>query len=282
MFRTLIAAVVALPMTVHAQDAQRIVSLGGSVTEVVFALDQQDRLVARDTTSNYPAAVEDLPDVGYVRRLTPEGVLSVNPDLILSIEGAGPPETLDVLKDAKVGVVLVPNTFTSEGVLTKIRTIGEALGQDEAAEALAKKVEQELTDAVAASAKMVTGEKPKVLFVLSTAGGRITAAGANTPASGILELAGAENAINDIDGFKQISDEAVVKSAPDAILMMQREGQFGVSDDDLFAMPAIALTPAAKSRKVVRMDGMHLLGFGPRTGSAILELAAALHGAPDQ
>ena len=101
----------------------RIVSLGGSVTEIIFALGQQDRLIARDTTSTYPVAALDLPDVGYVRALSPEGVLSVDPDLILAIEGSGPPETMEVLQAANVPVVMVPEGYDTPAVLAKI-TVG--------------------------------------------------------------------------------------------------------------------------------------------------------------
>ena len=79
-------------------------------------------------------------------------------------------------------------------------------------------------------------------------------------------------------GYKQVTDEAVIAAAPDAILMMDRGGDHGLADDALFAMPAIATTPAAATRSVVRMDGLHLLGFGPRTASAVTELAEALNG----
>ena len=81
-------------------DASRLVSIGDSITEIIFALGEQDRLVARDSTSTYPPAATALPDVGYMRALSPEGVLSVNPSAIVAVEGSGPVETLDVLKKA--------------------------------------------------------------------------------------------------------------------------------------------------------------------------------------
>lgn len=53
--------------------AERIVSLGGDVTEVIYALDAQRQLVAKDSTSTWPAAAQSLPDVGYIRQLNAEG-----------------------------------------------------------------------------------------------------------------------------------------------------------------------------------------------------------------
>ncbi|HWT61915.1 MAG TPA: ABC transporter substrate-binding protein, partial [Ochrobactrum sp.] len=64
-------------------DTSRLVSVGGAVTEIVYALGAGDRLVARDQTSTYPEEARKLVDVGYMRRLSLEGVLSVNPTGIL-------------------------------------------------------------------------------------------------------------------------------------------------------------------------------------------------------
>ncbi|OUS37445.1 hemin ABC transporter substrate-binding protein [Rhodobacterales bacterium 56_14_T64] len=263
---------------VMAQTASRIVTVGGSVTEIVYALDQQDRLIARDTTSSYPDQVTELPDIGYARALSPEGVLSVAPDLIIAIEGAGPPETIDVLKAAQVGYVSVPEIYSADGIVTKIRIVGAALDQGQAAEALAQQVTDDLSAAQAAAVKAAGGHPKKVLFILSTQGGRIMAGGRNSAADGIIRMAGGINAITAFDGYKPMTDEAVTIAAPDVILMMDRGGDHGAATKELLMMPALVPTPAAQNGKVVRMNGLHLLGFGPRTASAITELSQALYG----
>lgn len=263
---------------VMAQTASRIVTVGGSVTEIVYALDQQARLIARDTTSSYPDQVTELPDIGYARALSPEGVLSVAPDLIIAIEGAGPPETIDVLKAAQVGYASVPEIYSAEGIVTKIRIVGAALGQGQAAEALARQVADDLSAAQAAAVQAAGGHRKKVLFILSTQGGRIMAGGRNSAADGIIRMAGGINAITAFDGYKPMTDEAVTSAAPDVILMMDRGGDHGAATKELLMMPALVPTPAAQNGKVVRMNGLHLLGFGPRTASAITELSQALYG----
>ena len=153
----------AAPVSPHAD----VLSLGGSVTEIVAALGQQHRLKARDSTSSYPPGVTDLPDVGYVRSLSPEGVLSVGPSLILSEEGAGPPEALDVIRAADVDFVEVPDALTTEGILRKIEVIGDALGVADRADGLAAEVETALSAAMA-DAERPEADKKRVLFVLST------------------------------------------------------------------------------------------------------------------
>ena len=258
------------------KDTSRIASVGGSVTEIVYALGEQDKLVARDSTSIYPDAALKLPDVGYMRQLSPEGVLSVNPSGLLVLEGSGPKEAIDVLKKASIPFITVPETYDHAGILAKIRVVGKAFDADEKAAELAAAVDADL----AAVEKLTSGipEKKRVLFILSMQGGKILAAGSDSAASGIIELAGAINAVKGFSGYKQLTDEAAILANPDIILMMDRRGGHGMADADLFAHPAIAPTPAGQAKRIVRMDGGYLLGFGPRTAGAIRELATALYG----
>lgn len=267
LFLAVIATVLALP--VAAQD--RIVSAGGSVTEIIYALGQQDRLVARDTTSNHPPQVHKLPDVGYIRRLSPEGVLSVNPDMIIAEDGAGPPEALDVLNESAIPVVSIPMGFDRAAVEAKIIAVADALGVPKDGAALAAKVTGEIDTATAG----LGGASPKVLFILTMQGGRIMAAGTETAADGIITLSGGTNAATGFEGYKPISDEAVLTAAPDIILVMDRGGARGMSNEDILANPALAVTPAGQNGRIIRMDGMLLLGFSVRTGEAVTKLAAA-------
>jgi iron complex transport system substrate-binding protein len=259
----------------RAQDAaQRIVSVGGSVTEIVFALGQGHRLVARDTTSNHPAQALELPDVGYVRRLSAEGVLSADPDLILAEEGAGPPETIDLLQASQIPVVMVPMGHDRAAVMTKIETVARALGLPDAGAALAARVGAEIE---AAAKTGTTGNTAKsVLFVLAMQGGRVLAGGTRTAADSIIALAGARNAIDGFHGYKLLTDEAILTAAPDVILVMNGGRGPDLTDEVLLAHPGLAATPAGQSGAILRMDGMLLLGFSVRTGQAVSDLVAGL------
>ncbi|MBS8227715.1 heme/hemin ABC transporter substrate-binding protein [Vannielia litorea] len=267
-------AAAALPLPLAAQEAgQRVAALGGTVSEIVYALGEEDRLIARDTTSTYPPEVQALPDVGYVRALSAEGVLSVNPDMILAEENSGPQETLDVLAEAQIPFIVVPDGYDGPAILRKIEVIAGALGVEEKGEALAARVEAELAAAVEGAGT----EKPaRVLFILSMAGGRLTAAGTGTAADGIITLAGAQNVFGDFAGYKQVSDEAVLEAAPDVILMMERGGDHGGTADDVAAHPVLGQTPAAARGAILRQPGLLLLGFGPRTPEAVTALSAAI------
>ncbi len=254
-----------------------VLAIGGTVTEIIYALGQEHRLVARDTTSTYPPEAQALPDIGYMRALSPEGVLSVEPELIISEEGAGPPEAIDVLKEAKIAFVTVPDEYTADGIVEKIRRVGDALAVPEKADALAADVRKSL-EAAKSSARAAAVEPKRVMFILSTQSGRIMSAGEDTSAEAIIRMSGGVNAVTGFQGFKPLIDEAVTAAAPDVILMMDRGGSHGAQNDELFAMPALRTTPAADSEAVVRIDGLLLLGFGPRTAQAVSELSAALYG----
>lgn len=262
-------------------DARRVLSIGGSVTEIVYALGEQGRLIGRDTTSSYPPEAVELPDVGYVRALSPEGVLSVRPDLILSEDDAGPPETVAVLKEAGIPFITIPGGTDADALAGKIEAVAEALGVPAKAAAPVADLRADLATLAGAG---IDGPAKKVMFILSLQGGRVMASGTGTEADTIIRLAGAENAVQAFTGYKPLTDEAITAAAPDVILMMNR-GEATSSHDapnaDLLAMPAISTTPAAKTGSVIRMDGLYLLGFGPRTGKAALELHDAIYGAGD-
>ena len=260
-----------------AQDkAERVLSIGGAVTEIIYALGEEDRLIGRDSTSSYPEAALELPDVGYMRALAPEGVLSIKPDLILAREGSGPPEAVEVIRSAGIPFVDVPEKFTADGIGDAVDAVAGALGVEEKGEALHAEISAQMTQL----AETVSGidEKKRVLFILSMQGGRIMASGTGTAANGIIELADAENAIVDFEGYKQLTDEAIITIDPDAILMMDRDGELDTPPETVFAHPAIATTKAGKDKALIRMNGLYLLGFGPRTASAALDLAKALYG----
>ncbi len=273
MMRLAITALLTFAVPAAAQD--RVVSLGGSVTEIVAALGAADRLVARDSTSTFPQGILALPDVGYVRALSAEGVLSMQPTLILAEDGAGPPETMQVLQAASISLVSMPDARTPDGVLAKIAAVADALDLPQEGARLGAEVTRGFAAARAAAATVKTPRR--VLFILSLQGGRVMAGGAGTAAEGIITLAGGVNAATGFDGYKPMTDEAVLAAAPDVILMMDREGDQAIGDADIRAQPALAASPAAASVAIVRMDGMLLLGFGPRTPQAALALHAALY-----
>lgn len=274
---TAAAAGALAPRGAAAQAATRIAALGGAVTEILYRLGAGDRIVAVDTTSLYPPdALRDKPNVGYLRALSAEGLLSRQPDLIIAAEGAGPPAVLAQLREAGLRVETVAEPPSPEGVLDKIATVGRLADLGREAEALEGAVRARFADLAARRGRIV-GPAARALVVLSLQGGRTVVGGAGSTADGILTLAGVANAAAGVAGFKPMSDEAIVAAAPDAVVMMQN-GAEPASPEAVFA-PGTALgqTPAAGGRRLVAMDGLYLLGFGPRTPEAATDLMRAIY-----
>jgi iron complex transport system substrate-binding protein len=270
----LATALACAPVALTAQsypEAKNIITIGGPVTEVVFALGAGDRVVARDTTSLFPAEVTALPDVGYMRQLSAEGVLSVGPDLIITRDTAGPPEVLDQLRAASVPMVEVKDAFTADAVTQAVRTIGDALALQDKAKTMVAAIEAEFATL---ATRVETGPRPRAMFILSNQGGRLNVSGGKTGANGVFDLAGAENVFaQDFDGYKIVSDEAIIMAAPDVIVMMASTGEaeHDAKRDDTLALHAIAQTPAGKNGAFVLVNPA-ALGFGPRTASMASEL----------
>jgi iron complex transport system substrate-binding protein len=257
-------------------DTGRIVSVGGAVTEILYALGADKKIVGVDATSLYPSsAMKEKPNVGYMRQLSAEGVLGLRPSLIVAIAGSGPPETMAVLEAAKMPLVVVPDSYSEAGIVDKINLIGRAIGAEARARCLVARVHDDL--AALAKIRGGIGRNKRVLFVLSFVNGRALAAGKDTAADGIIKLAGGVNALDAFDGYKPLNDEAVVVARPDVILSMQRGGPGVLTADDVFSHAAFSATPAAAKRSFVKMEGLYLLGFGPRTARAARDLALTLY-----
>ncbi|ASM30853.1 Hemin-binding periplasmic protein hmuT precursor [Serratia marcescens] len=257
----------ALPLTAAA--AQRIVSIGGDVTEIAFALGAGDDVIARDSTSLHPAAVKKLPDVGYMRQLNAEGILALKPTLVLTTELAQPALVLKQLEDSGVNVVSVPGDTTLQAVPQKIATIAAALQRVEQGKQLSEHYQQQL-------AAVDTSPLPvKVLFVMSHGGITPMAAGQHTAADAVIAAAGLKNAMQGFDRYRPLSQEGVIASAPDLLLVTTDGVRTLGGEQQLWTLPGLALTPAGKQRRVLIVDDMALLGFSLETPAALAKLRHA-------
>jgi iron complex transport system substrate-binding protein len=261
--------------SVRIADASRVLCIGGDVTEIVYALGAGDRIVAVDTTSQYPPQALNAKKVGYMRALSSEGVISVGASVILASEGAGPPEVVKTLKATSVPYVEVPSDYSADGIVRKIRLIGRALGAEAEGEKAAERVSAGFAELAGLRARV--GRPVRALFVLGVQNGRLLIGGKGTSADAILALAGAENAAADVNGFRPVADEAVVELAPEAIVGIKGSGTNAHDLSQLLSLKGVRSTPAGAAGRVVAMDGLYLLGFGPRTADAARDLMRALY-----
>jgi iron complex transport system substrate-binding protein len=268
------AAVFGGAMAAHAQEPARILSVGGAVTEVLYELGAQDRIIAVDSTSQFPpVALKTHKNVGYFRALSTEGVLSVAPDLIIASDKAGPPEVVRALKSSGIEYFEVNDDPNPEALAARVKAIAGKVGKAAAGEDLIKRIQKGFADLAEARTRL--SRTPSALFVLSVQGGRAIIGGTDTTADVMLKLAGATNAASSLKGFKPISEESIIAMDPEAIVLMGRSGGHGLGAEVL-KLPGVAATRAGRDRRIVEMDGLYLMGFGPRAPAAATDLMNAL------
>lgn len=270
----IVMAVFAAPGNVLSADAQRVVSVGGAVTEIMFALGIGDYLVGVDTTSVWPAAATKLPQVGYQRNLSAEGILSLQPTVVVATADAGPDEVLQQLRDAGIHVRQFQREYTLDSVYERVRMLGIWFDRKSEAQELIASIR---SDYQGAGIHTVRAESPGVIFLLGTEAGSALAAGTNTSADAMIEFAGGENKLSGFAGYKPVSAEALIKAAPEYIAVVEYGGASSNSvAESVLQLPGVAMTPAGRRRHIIVLDGLRFLGFGPRIGIAISEFSAAL------
>ncbi|MEM7737549.1 MAG: ABC transporter substrate-binding protein [Deinococcota bacterium] len=267
----------ALGDDVNVSDTSRVISLGGDITEIIFALGKEEHLVARDSSSGYPAAVSALPEVGYVRRLATEGVLSLEPSLIITSEDAGPPEVLEQIRQAGVPLFVVPTEESIEGAKAKINAIAQIFDTQARADDLNRQIDLDVLEAQLYTDAAQANDTPSVMFIYARGAGTLSVSGTDTSAHAMIELAGARNAVTEYEGYKPLTAEAAVAAAPDMLLFLESGLASVGGAEGLTELPGLTLTPAYDSGQVLAMDGLYLLGFGPRVGQAIKALTLAMY-----
>ena len=266
----------------QAANIRRIVSVGGALTEIVFALQASADLVGVDTTSQYPASAQRLPSVGYARALSAEGVLALAPTLVMVTEDAGPPAVLRQLSASGVPVAVLAANHRFEGLCERIRQVGELTGRTAQANAMQQSLVQEWKrnrPPVMSPISQRRVEPARVLFVLAHTPNQVMVAGTGTSAQAMLEYVGAVNAGQGFTGYKPLTPEAVIAAQPDIVLLTDQGLKAGGGVDGILQLPGLQQTPAGSSRRVISMEAMFLLGFGPRLPAAISALDAAIRAA---
>ncbi|SEK45690.1 iron complex transport system substrate-binding protein [Chitinophaga rupis] len=252
------------------QAQRRIVSLNGTVTEVVCALGFEKSLVGVDVTSTYPASVQKLPKVGHNRNISAEPVLALQPDLILATSNFLAPAVIGQFNATGVKTVVLQQEYSVEGTKKLIREIAAALQATEKGATLCKQLDQQQR------ALKVIPQAKKVLFIYARGAGTMMVAGQETPLDKIITLAGAKNAASGFKDFKPLTTEALVAANPDVILLFDSglESVGGVTG--LLKVPGVQQTTAGKQQKIIAMDGQFLSGFGPRVLEAVKVLSEKL------
>ncbi|WP_307652906.1 hemin ABC transporter substrate-binding protein [Streptomyces sp. DSM 42143] len=275
-----------LPVTVRSADgaqveverAERIVPLSGSLSEIVFTLGLGDRVVARDVTATFEQAAK-LPVVTRGHDVSAESVLSLKPDLVIAETTTGPEEAVDQIRAAGVPVLFVEAAGGLDDVGPRIQAVADALGVPAAGKELTRRSEQRIE---AVREDVPHGERPRVAFLylrgsasVYLIGGKGSGAGSLIEAAGAVDAGAASGLEKD---FTAITSEALVKAAPDAILVMSKGLESVGGVDGLVKIPGVAQTPAGLDRRIVSIEDGVLLNYGPRTDQVLESVVAQLYG----
>ncbi|MPW35899.1 hemin ABC transporter substrate-binding protein [Vibrio sp. B1Z05] len=242
-------------------EPNRIISVGSSVTELLYALDAKDQLVAIDITSKHFDPAGELPQVGYHRQLSAEGLMAQNPTHIIGSNEMGPDTALALLKSAGIKVITVPAGNSEADLDARIDTVANVTGKEVQAIELKDKLHQQMENL----AKLDPKHHPKAIFAMLSEGRPATIAGSETTVDKVIQLAGGKNPANqDFNSYKSMSFEAIINIQPDYILVPQRTwdamgGQQGI----LQKFPLLAATSAASNNQIIPVPGSALIGgFG--------------------
>jgi iron complex transport system substrate-binding protein len=265
--KRLIASALMLLLSLSSQAQMRLVSIDGSITEIIYALGGEQHLVGVDTTSRYPHAATQLPDVGYMRQLSVEGILSLTPTTVIATEDAGPEAVFSQLKAAGVEVVRLQDEASVAGVQAKIAAVAQLMGREAQGKALQQQMEQQVEQARQRLAPLAG---KRALLLLGAGNRGLMAAGQGTQGQALLHMLGLNNVV-DYQSYKPLSPESALAAAPEVVIVAQT-GPLEASS----VKQQLALTPAVKNDQLVMLDAGLLLGFGPRLGAALQQLEQAL------
>lgn len=246
----------------------RIVSANGTLSEILVGLGLEKQLVGVDVTSTYPASLDKIPKIGHNRSIAAEGILSLNPDVIIYTDKSMlSPAVVKQLKSSGKKVVEFKHVYSSDGAVQLIREVGAYFDAKPQAEKMVKSLQADLT-------KIPKPVSPKnLLFIYARGTGTLMVSGTGTSLDKMFELAGHKNAVTGFSEFKPLTAESLIVANPDVLVLFSSGLESLEGMDGLLKVPGIADTKAGKNKKVISMDGQLLTGFGPRLGKAALELA---------
>ena len=265
--------------SVTVTSIDRIASLQGDITEILWTLGLGDKIAVVDTTASYPdTMLKTKPNAGFFRTLSAEGLLAQKPTVALVHPGAGPAAVIDALKAAGVPVVVIPELNSTDllEAVKKIKLVGDAVGLSDHAGKLATQVEADINAAVA-EAKAAATASPVAAYIVPR-GTQVFLTGLDSPSNAIIAAAGGTPAakVLNLKTAAALTPESLISVQP-AFLVSTFTGVSQAGGESAFlSIAGIAETPAAKNKKLLVFDDSLIQQFGPRTGKAVRELSAKL------
>lgn len=271
---------------VKVEDASRIIGIDrpGTITRIVYALGLGDKLVGRDKTADFPAA-QNIPLVTTKAHvLNAEKIIAARPSVVIVDYSVGPGAVIHQLRDIGIPVVYIDAERSISLIPKVINQVGHALGvKQEQIDKVVKSTQSEAKQAIKRAQAMSDHRRIAVLVIRGT-----NVAFIGGPGSGADELVGALGGVDVgkdaglTQDFTPMTPEAMVKAAPDTVIVMSDGMKSAGGVDGIVSAPGMAQTPAGKNRSVVDILDSALFSFGPGVGDLINALADALYGKPQK
>ncbi len=252
-------------------NPQRIVSLAPNITEIVFLLGREERLVGTTQYSNYPAAAEKLPRVGSYVRLDLEKIIALKPDLCLGIKDGNPQHTVKKIEELGIPVYVI-NPLTLDDIIDVVLRFGSLLGEVPKSKVLAKDMKMRI-DRVKERITQVSA-RPGVFFQIDAA--PMISAGENTFIHELITIAGGRNLAAGSDMYPRFNWEEIIRLQPEIAIIASMAG--GHSIDDLKGgwqkWPQI---PAVRNNRIHVVDANLIDRPTPRLIEGLEEFARIIH-----
>ncbi|MDP5054353.1 MAG: ABC transporter substrate-binding protein [Congregibacter sp.] len=231
-----------------------VISTDASITALVLALGAGDKLVAVDVTSQLPETFSNLPRVGYHRALSAEGLLSLNPDLMLVSEHAGPPEVLRTLESLGIDIQRVPAPLSPRELAANVSRIADLLNASAAADEVLQQIR-----VAGQNLETQALQKPGMILLRENAG-VLRLAGAGTAGNALISLLGGTN-LADFEGYRSFSQEAVLAINPAYLLVAVSDEQLQAGEEAwLAAYPLLMHLQAVGSKQWAAIPADALVG----------------------
>ena len=260
----------------YSESNRKIITIGGSVTEIVFELGLGDEVIAVDQSSVSPSIVTELPQVGYIRMISAEGILSLNPNIILTTTDIGPPKVVDQLKQSGVEFYIYDSAYSLEGIISLIKNISNDLKINNKGLELINEVNN--IDRKIEKLKNNKKSQPKMVFFMNPSIGSFTAAGASTKADYFIKYLGGDNVFsNQFKKYSKVTKENIVNLNPDIILAGSTKG--GNEEDILstfYNKDEFKSLNAIKNKDVIYLNMGKYLTFGSNFTKNVYELLSQM------
>ena len=249
----------------------RIVSLAPSLTETVYALGLQDRLVGDTEYCDYPPDAAKKHKVGGAINPNMEEIAALRPDVVLVVKSLNRLETVRALEQLGIPVYSV-DPHSVNGVIESMKRLSGVLGAEDAGAALDAKLRERL----AAIHAKLNGVAPiPVLFVVWTE--PLMSIGGKTFIADVLERTGATSVVDSRQDWPQFSLEEVVRLQPEYLVFASSHWETVHNDVEALALkPGWSALRAIKNRKIAIVSDA-INRPGPRIVDAVEELARQIH-----